>query len=140
MGTPYSHAYISFRSESLNRDLIYEAVGSGVRFVGKTLWEETSKEVKRYELEICQESYKELMQWCIDNAGVKYAYFQNIGILIANLFTLKKNPLKQKMNCSEVVARILIKNGFKVDKDLDLITPKDVDQILASQLASAPHC
>lgn len=34
MGTPYSHVYLKFYSQSLNRTLIYEAVGGGVRFIG----------------------------------------------------------------------------------------------------------
>lgn len=131
--TEYSHSYLKFRSDRLDRDIIYEAVGVGVRFVGYKLWCEHAKSIKEFELEVTQEQYTELQQFCVDNAGKKYGKLQILGIYIAKLFRMKKNIFKNGDSeevCSEVIAKIMTQLGYKFDKDFDLITPKDIYQAL----------
>ena len=130
MGTPYSHVYLKFEAKSYNRYLVYEAVGTGVRFVGIANWEKDYEEVTSFEIKISDESYKKIMQYCIDNSGLRYGYMQNVGILIADIFKLSSNPLTDGNNCSEVIGQILILEGYKIDKDLNLLTPKDIFLIL----------
>lgn len=131
-GTPYSHVYLKFHSESLNRTLVYEAVGGGVRFVGNKLWEEHAEEVKSYTIELKKCNRVRLMQFCVDNAGIDYAYGQNIGIVLADIFNLKKNPLTKGVNCCEIIGNILELEGYKLSKDANLLTPLDIDKILES--------
>ena len=133
MGTPYSHTYIGFHADKIDRDLKYEAVGSGVRFIGAKLWETHAEEVKSYTIEISDQNYIELMQDCVDNAGINYGYWQNIGIIVADIVGLKKNLFTVGFNCSESVGRILRKEGYTIDKDLNILTPKDIDMILAAR-------
>jgi len=128
--TPYSHVYLKFHSESLNRTLIYEAVGSGVRFIGSTAWEQHAQEVASFDVDIIQCNYITLLQYCIDNAGIEYGYMQNIGISLAKLLNLKTNPFQTGKNCSELVSEILKVEGFKPVINKDLITPKDVYNML----------
>jgi hypothetical protein len=130
MGTSYSHVYLKFDAKSYNRSLVYEAVGAGVRFVGMNNWAKDHEEVASFEIEISDESYKKIMLFCIDNSGLKYGYMQNIGILLADIFKLSKNPLTDGDNCSEAIGEILILEGYKIDKDLNLLTPKDIFLIL----------
>lgn len=132
MGTPYSHVYLKFYSESLNRTLIYEAVGGGVRFVGSKQWETHAQEVKSHTINIKKCNQVRLLQFCVDNAGTDYAYSQNIGLVIADMFNLKKNPIRSGLNCSEVIGDILELEGYKVEKDANLLTPLDIDKILES--------
>lgn len=132
MSTPYSHVYLKFYSESLNRTLIYEAVGGGVRFVGSKQWEDQAEEVKSYTINIKQCNKVRLLQFCIDNAGMEYAYSQNAGLVVANIFKLNKNPFQKGLNCSEVIGEILALEGYKLSKDANLLTPLDIDKILES--------
>lgn len=128
--TPYSHVYLQFYSDSINRPLIYEAVGSGVRFVGQKYWLTHAKEVKSFTLNIKKCNYDRLIQFCVDNEGYKYGSLQNIGVFISNLFGLKKNIFYKGKNCSEIIGEILVLEGYKINKDLNLLTPKNIYETL----------
>jgi hypothetical protein len=131
--TEYSHVYLEFYSESTNRGLIYEAVGSGIRFIGTKQWELHAQEVKSFTISITNCNYVELMQFCIDNSGNEYGFLQNIGIFIADLFNLSKNPVSKGMNCSEVLGKILKLEGYLFDKEDNLLTPKDIELALVNK-------
>lgn len=135
MRTPYSHAYMKFHSDSLDRDIVYESVGHGVRFVGSKFWNKHAESVCEYQVQITDESYKRLMQFCIDNAGKEYSVWQNVGVVAADILNLKTNPFStgiEETNCAEEVCRALETVGYKFDKPLDLITPRDLCEILAA--------
>lgn len=130
LGTPYSHVYVKFEARAYERTLIYEAVGAGVRFVGSNVWSQSHEEVDSFEIQISDENYKKIMQFCIDNSGLEYGFFQNIGILIADALKMKDNPFTSGENCSEAIGEVLALEGYKVDKDFNLLTPKDIHLIL----------
>lgn len=130
MCTPYSHVYLKFKSNSLDRTLIYEAVGAGVRFIGVNKWKEHAEEVYSFDIQISDENYTKLMQYCVDNAGIEYGFIQNLGILYANLMNMVRNPVDDGKNCSEAIGEILRLEGYKIDKDLNLLTPKDIYLLL----------
>lgn len=136
MGTPYSHVYLRFESPSMERSLIYEAVGAGVRFIGLEKWKQHAEEVDSFELCIEDENYKKLMQFCIDNAGNEYGFMQNLGLVWANILRKRKNPLTSGQNCSEEMGEVLEREGFEITKDLNLLTPKDIHDILTTKLPS----
>jgi hypothetical protein len=129
--TTYSHVYLKFTSDSLQRVLIYEAVGGGLRFIGTKVWESHAEEVASFPIQISQDNYISLLQYCVDNAGTEYGFAQNLGVAICELFRMKKNPFKTGKNCSEVVSDILKLEGYKFDKESNLITPKDIYKVLS---------
>lgn len=131
LGTKYSHTYLRFRADKYDRNLIYEAVGSGVRFIGQKMWESHAEEVKSHEIEVSEAGYNKIMVLCIDNAGMNYGFLQNAGIIVANIFNLDKNPFPADTNCSEELAKILHEEGYRFNKEFNLITPKDIDEALA---------
>jgi len=137
MRTDYSHVYVKFYSQSIDRTLVYEAVGSGVRFIGQEVWKSHAKEMHSYDISISDESYKKLMQFCVDNAGAQYGFMQNIGVVVCDLLKLKKNPFRAGNNCSEIVGEILKIEGFLFDKDINLIIPKDIKELLDSNKEKA---
>lgn len=139
MGTPYSHVYMKFDSPSMNRSLIYEAVGVGVRFIGLERWKNHALEVDSFELEVSEENYKKIMQFCIDQSGIEYGFWQNLGIIIANICKKSNNSLTDGENCSEAIGEILKLEGFEIHKDLNLLTPKDIHEILSTKLQSHPQ-
>lgn len=130
LGEKYSHTYLRFRSDKFDRNLIYEAVGSGVRFIGQKMWQTHAEEMKSYEIEVSEIGYIKIMQLCIDNAGADYGVSQNLGIIIADILNLARNPFPSNTNCSEELAKILDEEGYKFDKEFNLVTPKDIDNSL----------
>lgn len=137
--TPYSHVYMKFYSKSLDRWIVYEAVGNGVRFIGQKLFDETVDIIKEFEIDISDEKQKELLVWCVDNSGVKYGCLQLIGIFIANILKLKRNPFKSGKICSELIAEA-IENAeiYKFKKDLNLVTPKEIYNLLMAMSPNQP--
>lgn len=127
---PYSHVYFKFEAKSYDRVLVYEAVGKGVRFVGLNKWQTDHEEVASFNIDISSDSYKKIMTYCIDNSGTEYGFWQNIGILFADLFNSSKNSMTDGENCSEAIGQILALEGYKIEKDFNLLTPKDIFLIL----------
>ena len=137
LGTNYSHVFLKFKSTKFDRDLVYEAVGSGVRFVGKIEWEKHATVTDEYVIEIEEHDYIKLMQYCIDMSGQPYGILQNIGLVLAKALGLKSNPFKRGINCSELITNILIQNGRSVSFNPNLSTPKDIENLLKESLLSS---
>lgn len=130
-GTSYSHTYIRFYSESLNRVLVYEAVGNaGVRFIGFNRWLKSAEELESFTIDAKKCNATTLLQNFVDEAGEDYGFMQNVGLVVANLFGWRKNPFRKGKNCSEKVGRFLLSEGYEIHKSLDLLTPKDIYDIL----------
>jgi hypothetical protein len=132
-GTPYSHVYLKFYSQSLDRFLIYEAVGVGVRLIGKKEWSLHAEEVVSFDIPVISGNYISLLQHCVDHAGTDYGFLQNIGIPLARLLRLKSNPFQSGVNCAEEIYKVLNLSGYTVDKKIDLVTPKDIFNAIASK-------
>src|SRR5690349_251313 len=79
--TEYSHVYVRFHSDSLDRDLIYQASGLQVNFVGGTLFKDHHLTVKEFSLSVTDETYKNTLQFAVDKAGMPYSIKQLFGIL-----------------------------------------------------------
>ena len=133
-GTPYSHVRLRWIN-STGRQVIYEASGSSVKFVG-TLAQEQSKVhiVKSYEIGLDRSRYRGLIDLCMEYAGVNYGKLQIIGIALAYLFNMSKNPLssgKYSQVCSELVGRFLEEvMGFELHLNLDVAGPLQIDMVL----------
>jgi hypothetical protein len=127
MSTGYSHVSYHFDSVKYNCTLVYEAVGSGIRFIEKENWLKSVEVVSSVTIQVNSDIYDKMMLVCIKNAGNKYGFKQNIGVVIADIFSLDYNPFPSYSNCSELLARILDQAGYKFNKGFDLITPKDIE-------------
>ena len=124
-----------FKSESLDRKLVYQASGLQVKFVGSILFYDHNESVKEYELQISEETHKRLLQFAIDKAGQPYSIKQLFGIalyMLTDKVYLNEDG-RSAYVCSELIGQIMVDVlGITVMKDLDLITPKDLYDILAS--------
>lgn len=131
--TEYSHVYLRFHVSQLNRDVIYEAVGSNVRFVGENTWNFNTV-VEEYEWEVSEEEYKQILQFAIDTSGKHYGIFSMLGLGIVRVasylgITLN-NPFSdgdKNFVCSELAA-IIMKKYF-LNTSQDNIFPKDVNNV-----------
>lgn len=133
-GTEYSHVYIKFHSNSLERDIIYQASGTQVNFVGTKIFESCNKVVIEYPLDIKEETKKRILQQAIDKAGIPYGIKEIFGLAIIKLYSLfgKKisNPFGNRditYVCCELVADLLTEQGILSIKDIESITPKDLE-------------
>lgn len=143
-GTKYSHVYLEWYSESIDCRLIYEAAGSMIHFTSPTVFDDKDIVLKRYMIQISDETKKKMVKNCIMRCGIPYGVIEAAGCGIAQFLkifgiTLKKNPLgsgASKSKCSELVYDILLEILSKEDKehllpeDQDLVSPLDIDNIL----------
>lgn len=139
--TAYSHVYFEFHTNTLQYPLIYQASHTMVNFMGYEIFYSHNKMIKKYELEISDENYHRLMQFCVNNAGKPYPILQVVGIGIQKLLKCvgiknSHNIFRNKdeqMVCSEL-ADIILNNFwfFGTKKDQDLVDPLDIDLILAT--------
>lgn len=135
-GTPYSHVYFRMYSENLDVDLIYQASGTQVNFVGLQHFEDHAICLAEFEVpDIDQADYRTFMREAIKSAGADYSKKQPLGILLIRVFNLRKNPFKNGKAawvCSELVGYGLSKVLRKInlsDSDLEVIGPKGIFKI-----------
>lgn len=127
---PYDHVYISFHSESLDRDVVFQASGLSVNFMGKVFFGENDV-LDEFEVSIGEENKKKLLQFALDNAGNPYGIKIAFGLAlvrIAALFGKKiKNPFGGEFVCSTLVAHILREfEGIDIPDAPNNINPKEV--------------
>ena len=129
--TPYSHVYIRAHSDALDVDLIYQASGAQVNFMGIQHFHDHAKTLYEFEFEISDEKYKQFMQWAIINSGADYSIKQPLGILLIKLFNLKRNPFDNgrcAWVCSELVGYFLVScmGVYISDINLEIVGPIDI--------------
>jgi hypothetical protein len=138
--TNYDHVYVKFHSDSLERDIIYQASKTMINFMGTVVFENENIIVKEYTLEIMPENKKALMQFAVDNAGKPYSFKEIIGfawVKINSIFGRTiSNPFKEGKNeyvCS-VLASYILENYLNRDipGDFENVDPLKLDQYLAS--------
>lgn len=132
--TKYSHVRLRW-TNSAGREVIYEASGTQVHFIGTLAQEKHKAEIiKTYELDLTDDEYRKLVDICMKYAGVDYGVLQVIGIALALAFNLKRNPFsdgKYSMVCSELVARVLEEvKGYELKADLDMAGPLEIDECM----------
>lgn len=126
--TPFSHSYITWQADNLDRKMIYEARGAGVRFVGQAMFESHNQVVNEFEFEISDDAKIKLLQWAIDSAGKGYGKWQFVGIGIVRflkIFGIKiRNPFSNgdsQYVCTELsgVALVILGLMHPIDQDME---------------------
>lgn len=133
-GIPYDHVYIRIHSESIHRDLIYQASGIQVNFMSPQVFDSSNKTQAMFETELSDESYVRMLQFAVDQAGKSYGVKEAIGlgiVRIAELFGRKiSNPFRdggKTWVCSELAGFIL--EDFakaNIDGDKHSLSPPEV--------------
>lgn len=125
---PYSHVYFQFHADKHDVDMVYQASSNMLNYMSKPVFLSINAVVEEIEIQVSDSDYNKLMKSCMESAGLEYALLQVVGIAIADIFNLDKNILSNpdKYVCSEWVAEQLEHLGYKFDKPLDLIKPKDI--------------
>lgn len=135
--TSYSHVYVKWHSKGADTNVLYEASGSNVKFLGEKVYKKKIQPIHEYEVEINTKTYKKLLKFCMENAGVDYGIKQVFGIALVKIFKLKKNPFsdnRKSQVCSELIGHILEDVlGKKLDLDLDIAGPRAIKEYLDQQ-------
>lgn len=140
MNQEYSHTYFKFKEPWYDDNTINQSTGHGIGYMAESRFNENNTIVKEHCLQISDELFLELINECHQNAGVKYGYFQNLGIFVVNVLSkiginINKNPINDGVNCSEWMYYILEEvYGQWTDKDPNLVTPADIDDFLENKI------
>ena len=138
-GTPYSHIFIRRHSKWLDSEYVYQASGLSVNFMGAKHFDSINKTIDAYELEFTDEQVKTVMQFAMKTAGKPYGMKQIFAILLTRFGIKSKDWLDGEYSyiCSELVAKILQDyKDVRLDKPIDLVTPKDIHRIMEKKYAS----
>lgn len=137
-GTEYSHVYVRWHSQYLEKDLVYEASGTMVHFTEGSRFDRKAETLHVYELQIEEEQYKRLVQRAMDYCGAPYGLKQVFGIAwvkLARVFGKDiKNPFsdgKATWICSELVNDLLMDLGMCTGISADNVTPRDIQEYLS---------
>lgn len=132
-GTKYSHTFLEFRLNNLEEDIIYHASGMSVNAYSKAYFQDKTVIIHKFELSLSEEMHTKLLKNCVSKLGAPYSFKQLLGILIYKVTGNSKIILdgRKAYVCSELIAELLTEIfGNDFDKDLDVVTPKDIYELL----------
>jgi len=137
-GTEYSHVYVKWSWDKIERDIIYQASKFAVNFESNVTFDTHAIAVEEYEIEIDDETYKEVMQFCMDNSNKPYGMKEILGFfwmkINEKLGRTIHNPFPGNGDsyiCSKIGAAILqIIKKCLLKEALDDIDPYDLNSIV----------
>jgi hypothetical protein len=134
----FSHAYVRYENAYANRNMVFQASGLKVNFMGQTMFDGEENVYAEFNIPISDAAKLSTVQFAIDNVGSSYAVGQILGFPIVwfmAMFGKKiRNPFYSGSNyfCSELVCDILNEiNGTALDSSV--MTPKDIYGYLLSK-------
>lgn len=131
----FSHVRLRWMGVGQTVDVIYEASGTSLKFIGPIASKyKPVTIVDSYKFNLDMDSYTMTVLLCMNYAGIEYGKKQLLGMGIARVFRLKKNPFadgKKSQVCSEVVGYFLEKIlGWDTGLDLDVAGPKEIRETI----------
>lgn len=125
--TPFSHVAIGLNIGSLDRNIVYEAIGKGVVCQEYSNWLEENKIIAEFAIEYDVEEYKRVQQKCIDQLGKPYGFRNLLAIALGRTQVIDDG---KSFICSEL-AYMATKNQLpELYKNQDVVTPKDLYEAL----------
>jgi hypothetical protein len=138
--TEFSHVYIKIPRAS-GIDVVYQASGAQVNFMGAKAFKAHAIVVKEFEFEITPEARDKFFDEAIENSGAPYSVLMGLGMGLARCFSFEKNPFYKKGEfvCSALVALALPIFGLKKDisKDMSMLNPKDIYELCVGMSGNA---
>lgn len=136
--TPYDHVYVRWTWSTIERDIIYQASKLAVNFESNITFLTHAIPVEEYEIQLDDQTHKDIMQFCMDNSDKPYGILQIIGFayikICKKLGYSVNNPFPSYGStfiCSKTGAAILALSGtVKIDVPLDNIDPLDLNNIV----------
>lgn len=136
--TEYSHVLARWFGAKGKIEVVWEAAGSSIRFLGPIAHKNKYIIVKEYSIVLDKNEYLKLIEYTHEFAHVNYGKMQLIGMLFARVFSLKYNPISQGKSeqvCSEAIAGLLsYVKGWHIDINLDVYGPDAFEKWLINKL------
>lgn len=134
----FSHAYVRFELEKIDRNIVFQASGMNVNFISDINFNNKEFVFKEFTFPIDIGKKKELLQFAIDQLGKPYSIKGIFGmglVRIGELLHIKiDNPFKYDQTqdfCSEMTAYIAENfAGIVIDQPVANLAPKDLYTIL----------
>ncbi len=132
--SPFSHAFIRWHSNSLNRDMVYQASHGLVHFMSGEKFDKKNKTMVAYEFELDGVQALSVIQKCVDFAGSKYGKLELIGMAFERLTGIR-SPFRdgnKTFVCSELVGEVLRQCRIvPIGLDLELAGPRKLEMAIA---------
>lgn len=136
-GTEFSHCYTEFENRKFPHiPLIYQASHDMMNFMTRPTFLHNNKITHEFVVEVTDEQHDRLLEAAMKMAGKPYSTRQILGIVLADIFNLKKNPFtksEESFICSEWCAIAMEILGFSFEKDRNLLKPVDIFLALSSK-------
>lgn len=127
LATNYSHVFF------IHDGQIFHATGEGVNQVTLSDYLKTHQIVAEFEVSLAM-TPSEFVMFMEGSKGKEYSSSQYLGFIFPFLKRFTRNG-NEKMICSELVAAVLEKNGgYKLPKEADFMSPKDVYDLLKGNI------
>lgn len=138
LGTQYSHVLARWDGAKGKVDLVWEAAGSSIRFLGPIAHEGRYEIIEEYKIPLEGYEYSRLIEYTHLYAHVDYSRIQLVGMLYARIFKMSRNPLSQgkaEQVCSEAVAGLLkYVKGWDIGINMDVYGPDALEKWLKVKL------
>jgi hypothetical protein len=90
-----------------------------------------NKVIREFSFKVSDPAFDNYMRFAMKHEGAPYSSLQIVGMFIAKVFGLKRNPLTNSSRsyvCSELVSQLLFELGeFQIERaKLNLLGPKEV--------------
>lgn len=132
MSRDYSHTYFRFDEKKV----LHSEIENGVNYWSIEQFKEKNTITAEYSVQVPDTQYMELRESLNHHMGHKYAFWQNIGIILVDFlvkFGIKRrNPFRDGDNCSELVFRCLkmIHPELKRKYKPNTVRPDHIEDIL----------
>lgn len=141
---PYSHSAILYKCPISDEMMVFQASLGMVNCFNYEIFKEHNKVVKKYKLDCSFDKFVEFYKFKQKRLGLAYSKTQLIWIAFNKLLQLKSWPSRlyslvtngeKSFICSEIAALTCMLINLQIsevlkDKELDFITPSDLDKIL----------
>lgn len=131
----YSHVSRKLKPGFAENAAYYQASEGKVNYEIESVFLKKHEIVKTYTIQIPNDVLRQLNRMCWEEAGKKYGFLQNLGIvwvdICKHLGYNTKNPFKSGVNCSELLYLTMFKPlKPELDYDPETITPADIEDII----------
>jgi hypothetical protein len=135
----FSHCYLRFEKSSIP-STVYHATGKMVHFIEFSHFREHNEVVREYIIPVTNELKTLILIDAIMLCGRKYGYLDIFKIFLTTIFKKRFTFSDSGYICSELVGSMMEKHlGYKFDKDLSIVTPKDIDTALNNTATELYH-
>ena len=131
MKRDYSHTFFKFDDKILHAE-----INDGVNYWSIEKFEEQNIITKLYKIKATDEYYNKMMEELDSHAGHKYAFLQNLGVILVDFMKILgisiRNPFRSGDNCSELVFHGLLERYPELSSNyrINSIRPDHIEDIL----------